>query len=104
MNSTLYIVGLAITIIYVFISCSPSRSLILDITDSCWHDVFSLPVERDEIRGFRCIDMPAMCDEVEAHLKTLGGLDEVELLAKVKSDRLELKTRSRDHIEMHFDC
>ncbi|KAL9547024.1 hypothetical protein PS6_007367 [Mucor atramentarius] len=71
----------------------PSHSLILDITDSCWHDVFS-PAERDEICGFQSIDLPNMSNEAEDYLQKLGGLDEVELLAKLESDELRMETDS----------
>ncbi|GAN02858.1 hypothetical protein MAM1_0029d02306 [Mucor ambiguus] len=39
----------------------PSHSLILDIADSCWNEVFS-PNEMDEIRGFQRVRMPNLSD------------------------------------------
>ncbi|KAL9547014.1 hypothetical protein PS6_007357 [Mucor atramentarius] len=48
----------------------PAHSLILNVINSCWLDVFGKE-ERDEIRGFRCIDIPDLSVEADTYLKQL---------------------------------
>ncbi|KAL7308129.1 hypothetical protein PS15m_012023 [Mucor circinelloides] len=43
------------------------HSLILDINDTCWVDVFNKK-ERDEIRAFGSVNMPVMSVEVESYV------------------------------------
>ncbi|GAN11664.1 hypothetical protein MAM1_0789d11243, partial [Mucor ambiguus] len=60
----------------------PTHSLILDITDSCWEDVFD-DKEQDEIRAFRSVKMPAMSVEVETYLTQLENMPASELRKEV---------------------
>ncbi|KAL7308348.1 hypothetical protein PS15m_011563 [Mucor circinelloides] len=48
----------------------PAHSLILNVIDSCWLDVFGKE-ERDEIRGFRSVDIPDLSVEADTYLKQL---------------------------------
>lgn len=75
----------------IFLICSPTHSLILDITDTCWEDVFE-EKERDEIRAFRSVTMPVMSVEVEAYLKQLENMPATELQKKVDCGNFLLKS------------
>ncbi|KAL9552064.1 hypothetical protein MBANPS3_003957 [Mucor bainieri] len=60
----------------------PSHSLILDITDKCWDDVFT-DNEKEEIRSFRVTELPVMSVEVETYLAQLQNLSAAEVCEKV---------------------
>ncbi|KAF1796628.1 hypothetical protein FB192DRAFT_1402969 [Mucor lusitanicus] len=62
----------------------PTHSLILDISDKCWEKIFEKD-EKNEIRSYRCTDLPVMSPEVESYLKELQGLSGVDLKKKVDS-------------------
>lgn len=67
-----------------FIICSPSHSLILDVNDHCWFNVFD-PDELAEIRGYRAVEMPAVSLEVESYFQQLHNLDSQSVYTKVHS-------------------
>lgn len=66
------------------ILCSPCHSLILDVNDLCWSDLFK-PNELAEIRRFRAVEMPGLSVEVETYLDQLRGLDAASQYIKIDS-------------------
>ncbi|EPB90443.1 hypothetical protein HMPREF1544_02651 [Mucor circinelloides 1006PhL] len=62
----------------------PCHSLILDINDACWSEVFEAD-EIEEIRGFRSVEMPVMSMEVESYIQALNTLHPSQLYTKVDS-------------------
>lgn len=57
-----------------FFDISPCHSLIFDISNACWVDVFNKK-ERDEIQAFGSVNLPVMSVEVESYLNGLADLD-----------------------------
>ncbi|KAK4520022.1 succinate--CoA ligase beta chain [Mucor velutinosus] len=62
----------------------PCHSLILDVNDACWSEVFESD-EIEEIRSFRSVEMPVMSAEVESYIQALNTLNPSQLYAKVDS-------------------
>lgn len=66
----------------------------MDVTDSCWLDVFGKE-ERDEIRGFRCVDIPDLSVEVDTYLNQLEDLDVSKLHERVDSGDFKMESDSK---------
>lgn len=81
------------TWLLITFECSPCHSLILNITDSCWLEAFKKE-ERDEIRAYRIVELPAMSMEVEGYLQQLNTLDQDQLYEKIDSGVYEIASDS----------
>ncbi|GAN10042.1 hypothetical protein MAM1_0315d09576 [Mucor ambiguus] len=71
----------------------PSHSLILDVNDKCWLDVFK-PSEREEIRRSRAVELPVLSVEMETYLQELAYLDADQFYIKVDSGIHEISSGS----------
>ncbi|CAO3615697.1 unnamed protein product [Mucor fragilis] len=69
----------------------PSHSLILDVSDKCWLNIFQ-ESEMDEIRRFRSVQKPLLSLEVETYFKELEDLDSEELFNKVDLGDYDVKS------------